>query len=186
MTTSTPEPDSNLDVPAAAALRDAGVGFCVVRHRKVASLDEAAQVRGVSPSAIVKTLVVRRGNQDYLFVLVPGDRTISWPKLRAFLGVSRLSMPDAQTAFEVTGYHRGTITAFGAHTAWPVIADTTVAGREISLGAGEPDAAVVLTADAALAALKATLADISDRLDPPDNKPGRCDRRGKGGPHRPA
>lgn len=74
---------------------------------------------------IVKTLVVRRAEDDHLFVLVPGDREISWPKLRALLGVSRLSMPDAATAKAATGYERGTITPFGSTTAWPVVADVT-------------------------------------------------------------
>ena len=37
------------------------------------------------PRDIIKTLVVRRGSGDYVFVLVPGDREISWPKLRALL-----------------------------------------------------------------------------------------------------
>jgi Aminoacyl-tRNA editing domain len=45
---------------------------------------------------VVKTLVVRCGEDDFLFVLVPGDRVVSWPKLRALLGVSRLSLPDAE------------------------------------------------------------------------------------------
>ena len=73
--------------------------YRVVRHRRVASLAEAAALRGVRPADIIKTLVVRRGDDDYLFVLVPGDREIAWPKLRAHLGVNRLSMPDAATAF---------------------------------------------------------------------------------------
>jgi prolyl-tRNA editing enzyme YbaK/EbsC (Cys-tRNA(Pro) deacylase) len=71
-------------------------------------------------------------------------------------------MPDAATAFEATGYERGTITPFGSRTAWPVIADATIAGRTISLGAGEHGATVLLDADAAVAALGADLADISD------------------------
>lgn len=138
--------------------------YRVVRHGRVSSLAEAARVRGIEPSDIVKTLVVRRASHDYLFVLVPGDREISWPKLRALLGVSRLSMPDAAKAFEVTGYQRGTITPFGAHTAWPVVADASLSGREISLGAGEPGAAVVIDADAALQALGARLAEITDPI----------------------
>ena len=80
--------------------------------------------------------MVRRADDDFLFVLVPGDREISWPKLRALLGVNRVSMPDAATAQEVTGYERGTITPFGSTRAWPVVADATVAGRTVSLGAG--------------------------------------------------
>ena len=42
--------------------------------------------------------MIRRGADDYVFVLVPGGRQIDWPKLRAHLGVSRLSLPDAEEA----------------------------------------------------------------------------------------
>jgi Cys-tRNA(Pro)/Cys-tRNA(Cys) deacylase len=157
LSTSTPEP-----APAEAALQASGLAYRIVRHGRVGSLVEAARVRGVEPSEIIKTLVVRRADRDYLFVLVPGDREISWPKLRAVLGVSRISMPDAETAREVTGYERGTITPFGAHTAWPVLADGRIGPGEISLGAGEHGAAVIVEAGAALAALGAQVADITD------------------------
>ena len=153
------------EVRAIAALDAARLTYRVVRHGSVASLAEAAQARGVEPRDVVKTLVVRRSSEQYLFVLVPGDRTISWPKLRDLLGVSRLSMPDAATALAATGYERGTITPFGSTTGWPVIADERVRGRTISLGAGAHGVAVALDADAAVAALGATLADVTE----PDN-----------------
>ena len=145
-----------------AALDDAGLAYRVVRHGRVSSLAEAAAARGVDPRDVVKTLVVRRGPDDHLFVLVPGDRTISWPKLRALLGVSRLSMPDAATALAVTGFERGTITPFGALTACPVVADSRLRGREVSLGAGAHGVAVVLSADDAVEALAATVADVTE------------------------
>ena len=66
----------------------------------------------MAPSAVVKTIVVRLADDDYRFVLVPGDREIAWRK-RSLLGVNRLSMPDAETARAVTGYVRGTITPLG-------------------------------------------------------------------------
>jgi Cys-tRNA(Pro) deacylase len=147
---------------AAAAVERAGLAHRVVEHGPVASLVEAAEARGVEPADVVKTLVVRRADDDYLFVLVPGDRTISWPKLRALLGVSRLSMPDAATAREVTGYERGTITPFGSLRTLPVVADERMTGREVTLGAGAPGVAVAVAADAALSVLHATTADISD------------------------
>lgn len=115
---------------ARAALEASGIDFTITRHGPVGSLEEAAAARGIDPANIVKTLVVRRGDDDYLFVLVPGDRTISWPKLRSLLGVSRLSMPDKEVAREVTGYERGTITPFGSTTEWPVVADSRVVFRE--------------------------------------------------------
>jgi Cys-tRNA(Pro) deacylase len=147
---------------ALEALDAAGVTHRVIRHGPVSSLAEAARARGVPPADVVKTLVVRRGEDDFLFVLVPGDRAISWPKLRSVLGVSRLSMPQAEVARLATGYERGTITPFGSTTSWPVIADERIRGRQITLGAGEHGVAVAVAADEALAALDAVVADISD------------------------
>ncbi len=150
------------DTPCCKALRDIGLEHEVLRHRPVRTLAEAAEVRGVEPADVVKTLVVRRGEDDHLFVLVPGLRTIAWPRLRALLGVSRLSMPDAAAAKAATGYERGTITPFGSAQAWPVVADERVRGRRITLGAGAHGVAVALDADAVVEALAVTVADISD------------------------
>jgi prolyl-tRNA editing enzyme YbaK/EbsC (Cys-tRNA(Pro) deacylase) len=74
-------------VPAAApeAAGAAGLSHRVIGHGPVRSLAEATRARGVAPADVVKTLVVRRGEDDFLFVLVPGDRTLSWPKLRRML-----------------------------------------------------------------------------------------------------
>jgi Cys-tRNA(Pro)/Cys-tRNA(Cys) deacylase len=128
----------------------------------VRSLAEASRARGVAPADVVKTLVVRRGEDDFLFVLEPGDRVISWPKLRALLGASRLSMPDAEVARQVTGYECGTITPLGSVRRWPLIADERMRGREITLGAGKHGLALAVDADEILQALNASVADISD------------------------
>jgi Cys-tRNA(Pro)/Cys-tRNA(Cys) deacylase len=152
---------------ALAAVVGSGIEHEVTRHGRVSSLAEAAEARGVEPRDIVKTLVVRRGEDDYLFVLVPGDREIAWPKLRELLGVNRLSMPDAGVAKDATGYERGTITPFGSTTAWPVVADVTLTGdpvRTISMGAGAHGVAVTVNAEATLAYLRATVADVTQPL----------------------
>ena len=154
--------------PALAAVSAAGIPHRVLRHGAVSSLAEAARSRGVEVRDVVKTIVVRRAEDEFVFVLVPGDRVISWPKLRSLLGVNRLSMPAAATAKEVTGYERGTITPFGSTRPWPVIADVRLRGRTISLGAGERGVAVEVAADAAASALAATFADVTD---PEPNRP---------------
>lgn len=148
--------------PAIDAVRALGLSHEVTRHGPVNSLAEAAAARGLEPRDLVKTIVVRRGEGDYVFVLVPGDREFSWPKLRSLLGVSRLSMPDATTAREVTGYERGTITPFGSTQAWPVIADSGMVGRRISMGGGAQGVGITLDADIALAALSAQVADVTE------------------------
>ena len=146
---------------AIAALEASGIPYRVVRHGRVGSLAEAAAARGIEPKALLKTLVVRRADDDFLFVLVPGDREIAWPRLRALLGVSRLSMPDAATALAVTGYERGTITPFGSTRSWPVVMDASVTGQEVSLGAGANGVGIVAQADDVAAALRAQIADVT-------------------------
>lgn len=148
--------------PALAAMQRLGLEHTVIRHEPVRSLAEAATARGVEPCDVVKTMVVRRGEGDYVFALVPGDRVISWPKLRALLGVNRLSLPDADEALAVTGFPRGTITPFGARSALPVVADERLRSRWITVGAGAHDVALGVDADAALTALEAEVADITD------------------------
>ncbi|HHU38911.1 MAG TPA: YbaK/EbsC family protein [Propionibacterium sp.] len=154
--------DPDAITPAIEAVRALGLQHAVTRHGRASSLEEAAAARGIEPRDLVKTIVVRRADNDYVFVLVPGDREFSWPKLRSLLGVSRLSMPDAATARDVTGYERGTITPFGSTRAWPVIADAAIAGRRISMGGGAHGVGITVDADAALAALGARVADVSE------------------------
>lgn len=134
----------------------------IVRHGHVGSLAEAAAARGVPIRAVVKTLVVRKGPDDYLFVLVPGDRQISWPKLRAVVGVTRMSLPDAEDALRVTGYRRGTITPFGSAHAWPVVADAALPGQDITLGGGADGVVVKASADDVIRVLAATVADVTE------------------------
>jgi Cys-tRNA(Pro)/Cys-tRNA(Cys) deacylase len=148
---------------AIAAAEELGLDFEVIRHGPVSSLEEAATARGVTPAQVVKSLVVRLSDDDFRFVLVPGDREISWPKLRGLLGVNRLSMPSAEVAYDVTGYVRGTITPLGSDKGWPVIADTAVTGL-VSLGGGAHGVALTLDADALVRALGAQVADVTESV----------------------
>ena len=152
--------------PATEALEASGIDFELTEHGPVRSLEEAAAARGLDPWRIIKTIVVRRGEGDFLFVLVPGDREISWPKLRSELGVSRLSMPDKDVARDVTGYERGTITPFGSTTAWPVVADALLVQREgpVSIGAGAHGLAATVAPEQLVEVLGATVADVTEPL----------------------
>jgi Cys-tRNA(Pro)/Cys-tRNA(Cys) deacylase len=139
-----------------------GVEVELVSRPRAGSLAEAARQLGIAPAGIVKSLVVKHQDGSFLFALVPGDRQISWPKLRALLGVNRLSLPHQDVALQATGYERGTITPLGSTTAWPVYADERIVGQRISMGAGEHGYSAFVDADALIEALQATVADISE------------------------
>jgi Cys-tRNA(Pro)/Cys-tRNA(Cys) deacylase len=162
----TPATDPIADGPARVAADAAarGIAIEVIERTAASSLEEAAAVLGIRPGDIVKTLVVKRHDGTFLFALVPGDRQISWPKLRGVVGVNKLRLPEAEVAFEATGFVRGTITPFGSTTAWPVYADASIAGRRISMGAGAHGRSLFVEADALIAGYDAVVADITEPL----------------------
>ena len=139
-------------------------GLAVELRRRPAarSLEEAAELLGIRPSDMAKTIVVRRSNGSYLFVVIPGDAQIAWPKLRSLLGVSKMKLPDATEAFEATRYERGTITPIGSKPNWPVIIDQTLLGHRAALGAGGHGYSAFIEIDDLVRAFDATVADIAD------------------------
>lgn len=150
------------DTPATRAIAALGLAHEIRVIERARSLEEAAERLGVAPDRVLKTMVVRRGGDDFLLVLVPGSRQIDWPKLRAHLGVSRLSMPDAAGARDVTGYERGTITPFGATRPWPIVADASIVGAgTVTVGGGAHGVSLRLDADELIAAVDAEVADVT-------------------------
>ncbi|WP_144759278.1 aminoacyl-tRNA deacylase [Curtobacterium sp. 9128] len=149
---------ARFDADAAAR----GLRVEVVERPAADSLAGAADLLGITPGDVVKTLVVKRHDGDFVLALVPGGRSIAWKKLRAVVGVNKLSMPDAATALQATGYERGTITPIGATGDLPVFADERIVGRRVALGAGRHGASAFVDADDLIAAYGATVADITD------------------------
>lgn len=140
----------------------AGLAFDLVRTDRPTSAEESASLQGIELSQLLRTIVIRRGADDYVFVLVPGGRQIDWPKLRAHLGVKRLSLPDTDEAKAATGYERGAITPFGATHAWPVIADAAIGDHErVAIGAGAHGVNLHVGSAALAEALGAEVAEVT-------------------------
>ena len=154
------EPD--IDTPALRALAELGVEHRVVVTRPAGSAEESAELQGIRLTSLLRTLVVRRGEDDFLFVLVPGGRRFDWLLLRAHLGVKRLSMPDADEARAVTGYERGAITPFGSIRPWPVIMDASALEAEtVAVGGGARGVNVHLSPSSLVEALDAEVVEVS-------------------------
>ena len=145
-----------------AALSGVDVPYRVVRTEPAGSAEESAAMQGIELGSLLRTIVVRRAEDDYVFVLVPAGRRFDWPKLRTQLGVSRLSLPDADEAQAVTGYVRYTITPFGSSHAWPVVADASIMDRTVvAIGGGERGVSLHFVPADLVRALDATVADVT-------------------------
>ena len=149
-------------IPAIELLEQGGVPYRLVEYGRVRSAEEAAEARGVALASLVKTLVIRTADSEYVLALIPATRALSYPKLRRLLGVRRLTMPDPDEARAATGYERGTITPLAAGP-WMAIVDRRVLDQnEISLGSGRHGLAIHLSPEALLPLIRHEVGDISD------------------------
>jgi prolyl-tRNA editing enzyme YbaK/EbsC (Cys-tRNA(Pro) deacylase) len=100
------------------------------------------------PDQVVRSLLFRLSESDFVMVLVAGPAQIAWPKLRQYLGVRRITTATEQEVFQVTGYSIGAVSPFGPNMAIRILADANIfAPEEISLGSGERYTAIIINKD---------------------------------------
>lgn len=156
------DPASADETAATSDPRLAAVPHRIIRTELPNSPEESAELQGIPTNALLRTIVVRRGEDDYVLVLVPAGRRFDWPRLRTHLGVNRLSLPDADEAQAVTGYVRYTITPFGASRPWPVIVDASAMGEPVvSIGGGVRGVNIHLAPLDLVSALDAEVAEVT-------------------------
>ena len=145
-------------LPVSLELDKLGIPHRVFRHAgKVTSLEQAARERGQRPEQIVRSILFRTGEDEYLMALVAGPAQISWKSLRAYLGQSRLTMASEAEVLEVTGYPIGAVSPFGTRSRLRVLVDASVfAEEEISIGSGVRGTTVILKSED----LKRALGDV--------------------------
>jgi len=98
-------------------------------HR-VKGAEFAAEALGWPVKAMIKTLVVRLSNGDFVFCLMPGDKVLSLKKLARAAGVKEARMAKPVEAERQTGYLTGGISPFGARKALPVWLDESILESE--------------------------------------------------------
>jgi Cys-tRNA(Pro) deacylase len=132
--------------PVSQVLTEKGIPHRIFRHSgPVRSLEQAAEERGQSPNQIVRSIVFRLGEGEFLMVLVAGASQISWQTLRAFLRQSRLTMASEKEVLDATGYRPGAVSPFGLPSSTRILADRNIfLPEEISIGSGERGVTIIL------------------------------------------
>lgn len=112
------------------------------------SLEQAAQERNQRPEQVVRSIVFRLSNEIFVMVLVAGAQQISWPVLREYLGVSRMSMAKPNEILAQTNYPIGAVSPFGLPRPMRILADESVfQPGEVSIGSGVRFTTVILKTD---------------------------------------
>jgi len=135
--------------PASLALEKLGIPHSIFRHPgQVSSLEQAARERSQRPEQVVRSILFRLGEEQYLLALVAGSAQISWKELRRYLGQSRLTMASEEEVLKVTGYQVGAVSPFGLLQDVRVLMDPSVLNEtEISIGSGIRGIAIILKSE---------------------------------------
>ena len=132
--------------PISIALEKLGIPHQVFRHANpVTSLEQAARESGQRPEQVVRSILFRIAEDEFVMVLVAGPAQISWKLLRKLLGKSRISLATEDEVLTVTGYRIGTVGPFGIPGQLKVLIEAGVLSKEeISIGSGMRHMAVIL------------------------------------------
>ena len=133
-----------------------GIPYRVFRHPgEVRSLEQAARERDQRPEQVVRSIVFRLAQDEFVMVLIAGPAQVSWPALRAYLGQSRLTTATEPEVLAATGYNVGAVSPFGLPAPMRVLVDKSVLQEEIiSIGSGERNITVILKTEDMLKVLQ--------------------------------
>lgn len=145
----------NKITPVGHALAELEIPHRTFRHPgPIHSLEQAAAERGQRPEQVVRSLLFRLAEDDFVMVLMAGPQQVGWRALRHYLDESRLTMASREEVLATTGYELGAVAPFGLPQPLRILVDESVlAEEEISIGSGVRGTTVILRSADLLRAL---------------------------------
>ena len=116
------------ETPATAWLKAHGVVFTEHSYGYLehGGAQHSAQVLGLDPFAVVKTLIMQDESAKPLAVLMHGNRTVSTKNLARQIGVKSVEPCKPEVANRHSGYFVGGTSPFGLKRAMPVFVEMSV------------------------------------------------------------
>lgn len=142
--------------PAIEFLRQKHIPFSIlIQPDGLTTLDEIACVRGQRLTQIVRSLVFRHSDREFVLVLAQAGNKVDWKSLRAVLGLRRITMATPEEVLSITGYVIGAVSPFGLAQKLPVLVDQKILHEKvISTGSGIPNVALIIRVANLLKALE--------------------------------
>ena len=116
------------ETPAVALLRRNGVEFTEhpYEYLEHGGAEHSAQVLGLDPWTVVKTLVMQDEKKSPLIVLMHGNRTVSTKNLARQIGAKSVEPCAPEVANRHSGYLVGGTSPFATRRAMPVYIERTI------------------------------------------------------------
>ncbi len=152
------------ETPAVAFLKAHGVEFTehVYEYLEHGGAQHSAEVLGLDPFAVVKTLVMQDDKGRPLIVLMHGNRTVSTRNLARQIGVKSVEPCTPETANRHSGYLVGGTSPFGTRKPMPVYIERSIlALPKVCLNGGRRGYLVGIAPEVCVRLLKAQAVDCA-------------------------
>ena len=137
-----------MPIPSAATrtLDQLAIPYRIFEHlHPPTSLEDAARQRVQEPDQVIRSILFRHAQENFVMVLIAGPGQVSWKRIRAHLGISRLSMATQAEVLAVTGCELGTVNPIGLPPTVRILGDVSVfKPAEISIGSGVRGQAIII------------------------------------------
>src|SRR3954470_5576217 len=116
------------ETPATQLLRASGVAFTEYPYEYLehGGAQHSAEVLGLDPFTVVKTLVMQNQDAKPLLVLMHGNRTVSTKNLARQIGAKSVEPCTPEVANRHSGYLVGGTSPFGTKRNMPVYIESTI------------------------------------------------------------
>ncbi len=120
--------DKVSETPATALLRQQGVDFTEhpYEYLEHGGAQHSAQVLGMDPFSVVKTLIMQDQDAKPLVVLMHGNRKVSTKNLARQVGLKSIEPCAPEVANRHSGYLVGGTSPFATRRAMPVFIEETI------------------------------------------------------------
>ena len=136
----------SISTSATRSLDTLGLPYRLFEHpQPPESLEDAASQRGQTPQQVIRSILFRLAEGQFVMVLMAGPGQVSWKRIRTHLGVSRISMASEAEVLVATGFVRGAVTPLGLPRPIRTLADESIfLPEEISIGSGVRGVAIII------------------------------------------
>jgi len=144
-----------VETPAVTYLRQRNIPHTLFRHAgPLTSLEQAARERNQQPEQVIRSIVFRLSENQFIMVLIAGPTQVPWKALRKHLNQSRLTMATAEELLLVTGCQPGTVNPFTLPRPIHILVDHAILDLpEVSIGSCQRGLAIMLKPNDLLNAL---------------------------------
>ncbi len=126
------------------------------------SAELAAELLGMPPEQVFKTLIASGDRTGEMIILLPAGTIVDFKRLAAATGDKRIELAPQSQVLALTGYERGAVSPLGIRRKYPVFIDETIElWSEVGISAGAKGVEILIAPVDLIEITSAQLVDLA-------------------------